>query len=103
MDEERARALLREERQRLERLLASVDADHDRVTPADELAEDLVDGANRRIGEETDEAVASQLNQRLQALRGAEGRLAAGTYGRSVLSGRPIPDERLGSISPLPS
>jgi hypothetical protein len=39
MEEERARALLRAERQRLERLLASVDADHDRVAPADEVAE----------------------------------------------------------------
>jgi DnaK suppressor protein len=95
MDEERARALLRAERQRLERLLASVDADHDRVAPADEVAEDLVDGADRRVDEETDEAVARQLDQRLQALQRAEGRLAAGSYGRSVLSGRPIPDERL--------
>jgi DnaK suppressor protein len=95
MEEERARALLRAERQRLERLLASVDADHDRVTPADEVAEDLVDGAARRIGEETDEAVARQLHQRLEALQRAERRLAAGSYGRSVLSGRPIPDERL--------
>jgi DnaK suppressor protein len=95
MEEERARALLAAERQRLERLLASVDADHDRVSPADEVAEDLPDGADRRVGEETDEAVARQLNQRLQALQRAEDRLAAGTYGRSVLSGRPIPDERL--------
>jgi DnaK suppressor protein len=95
MDEERARALLGEERQRLERLLASVDADHDRVAPADEVAEDLVDGADRRTSEETDEAVARQLDQRMQALQRAEGRLAGGTYGRSVLSGRPIPDERL--------
>jgi hypothetical protein len=38
MEEERARALLHEERQRLERLLASVDADHDRVAPADDVA-----------------------------------------------------------------
>jgi DnaK suppressor protein len=95
MQEERARALLREERRRLERLLASVDADHERVAPADEVAEDLVDGADRRTSEETDEALARQLNNRLQALRRAEARLAAGSYGRSVLSGRPIPDERL--------
>jgi DnaK suppressor protein len=95
MEEDRARALLREERQRLERLLASVDADHDRVAPADEVAEDLVDGADRRTEVETDEAVARQLHHRLLALQRAEDRLAAGTYGRSVLSGRPIPDERL--------
>jgi DnaK suppressor protein len=95
MDEERARALLREERHRLEVLLASVNADHDRVAPADEVSEDLVDGADRRTLEETDEAVAHQLANRLEALQRAEGRLAAGTYGRSLLSGRPIPDERL--------
>ncbi len=95
MDEERARALLSEERHRLELLLRSVEADHDRVVPADEVSEDLVDGADRRTLEETDEAIARQLTNRLKALQRAEGRLAAGTYGRSVLSGRPIPDERL--------
>ena len=95
MEEERARALLGAERQRLERLLASVDADHERDAPADEVAEDLVDGADRRTIQETDEAVARQLHDRMQALLQAEDRLAAGTYGRSVLSGRPIPDERL--------
>jgi DnaK suppressor protein len=95
MEEERARSLLREERQRLERLLTSVEADRDLVAPADEVSEDLVDGADRRVSEETDEVLARQLNQRLEALRRAEDRLAAGTYGRSVLSGRPIPDERL--------
>jgi DnaK suppressor protein len=76
-------------------LLASVDADHDRVAPADPVSEDLVDGADRRTSQETDEAVARQLHRRLQALQRAEDRLAAGTYGRSVLSGRPIPDQRL--------
>jgi hypothetical protein len=45
MQEERARGLLYEEPQRLERLLASVDADHERVAPADEVAGDLTDGA----------------------------------------------------------
>jgi RNA polymerase-binding transcription factor len=95
MDEERARALLREERRRLERLQATVNADRDRDAPAEEGAEDLVDGADRRTQEETDEAVGRQLADRLAALRRAEERLAAGSYGRSVLSGRPIPDERL--------
>jgi DnaK suppressor protein len=95
MDEERARALLREERRRLERLQATVDADRDRDAPAEEGAEDLVDGADRRTQEETDEAVGRQLADRLAALRRAEERLAGGSYGRSVLSGRPIPDERL--------
>ncbi|HET6813636.1 MAG TPA: hypothetical protein VFJ69_06470 [Actinomycetota bacterium] len=95
MDKRQARALLEEERRRLERLRASVAADRERVAGAPEGAEDLVDEANRRVGEETDEVVARQLGNRLQALERAEARLAAGTYGRSVMSGRPIPDERL--------
>ena len=95
MDKRQARALLEEERRRLERLRTSVAADRERVAGAPEGAEDLVDEANRRVGEETDEAVARQLGNRLQALERAEARLAAGAYGRSVLSGRPIPDERL--------
>jgi DnaK suppressor protein len=95
MDKRQARALLEEERRRLERLRASVAADRERVASAPEGAEDLVDEANRRVGEETDEAVARQLHHRMLALQRAETRLAAGTYGRSVLSGRPIPDERL--------
>jgi hypothetical protein len=63
MHEERAHALLREERQRLERLLTSVDTDHGRVAPADEVSEDLADGADRRTLEETDEAVARQAHE----------------------------------------
>ena len=98
MDEQRARARLAEERTRLQRLLGSVDADHDRVAPADAVAEDLVDGADRRTLEATDEAVARQLRSRLEALGRAEARLAEGTYGRSVVSGRPIPDERLEAL-----
>ena len=42
-----------------------------------------------------DEAVAEELQNRLDAIDGALARLDAGTYGRSVLSGKPIPDERL--------
>jgi hypothetical protein len=40
-------------------------------------------------------AVAQLLRARWAALERAEARLAAGSYGRSVRSGQPIPDERL--------
>ena len=95
MDQERARTLLEEERRRLEQLQASIAADQDRVTADTNVAEDLVDGATRRVEEETDEAIARQLDHRLRALQRAEARLAAGSYGRSVQSGQAIPDERL--------
>ena len=45
--------------------------------------------------EAEDGAVAEQLSERLGAIDRALARLEAGTYGRSVLSGQPIPDERL--------
>jgi hypothetical protein len=40
-------------------------------------------------------AVDQLLRARWAALQRAEARLAAGSYGRSVRSGQPIPDERL--------
>ena len=45
--------------------------------------------------DELDEGLAEDLRDRLAALDRAEQRLATGTYGLSVDSGNPIPDERL--------
>jgi DnaK suppressor protein len=89
MDKDRARALLASERARLQRLQAN--------TGKPEAAElgDEVDDADRRNAEETGTAVDQLLQARWAALERAEARLAAGSYGRSVRSGRPIPDERL--------
>jgi DnaK suppressor protein len=94
VDKARARALLDEERGRLERLGRAVSRDHDDAVAASR-PEDQVDGADRRVTEETSQAVSERLRDRRAALERAEGRLAAGTYGFSVLSGRPLPDERL--------
>ena len=94
MDKARARALLEKERRRLEQLGRAVARDHD-DTVAASSPEDQVDGADRRVAEETSQALGERLRDRWGALERAEARLAAGTYGASVLSGRPIPDERL--------
>jgi DnaK suppressor protein len=48
--------------------------------------------------EERDEAVADRLREELAAIERAERRLEQGTYGISVESGRPIPDERLEAV-----
>lgn len=50
--------------------------------------------------EEIDMALVNGLREELKAVGRAEARIAAGTYGRSVESGAPIPDERL-AASPL--
>src|SRR6266566_4095984 len=89
MDNARAQELVANERARLERLLrAEIGA-----TAPDQG--DDVDDANWRIAEETGRAVSRSLRDRWSALERAEERLERGTYGRSIASGRPIPDERL--------
>jgi DnaK suppressor protein len=89
MDEARARELLANERARLERLLRAEIA----ATAPDQG--DEVDDANWRIAEETGRAVSRSLRDRWSALERAEDRLARGAYGRSVLSAKTIPEERL--------
>jgi DnaK suppressor protein len=90
MDHAYARALLAAERARLQRLLQG-----DTGNPEAAELGDEVDDADRRNAEESGMAVDQLLRARFAALQRAEARLAAGTYGRSVRSGRPIPDERL--------
>ena len=95
MDDATARTLLEQERQRVEQLIAHTreDAGADRAA-ADETG-DLADPAERLTAEGLDDAVLEGLRARLDAIGRAEARIEAGTYGRSVLSGQPIPDERL--------
>jgi DnaK suppressor protein len=90
MDQTRARALLADERARLQQLLQA-----ETSQPEPDDVGDEVDEADRRNAQETDLALDQLLQSRWAALQRAEARLAAGTYGRSVRSGQPIPDERL--------
>jgi DnaK suppressor protein len=94
MDPERARELLAAERQRIEHALARL-AHQDTGEPADDdpasLASDLYQ-------DELDEGRGDDLREQLAAVDRAEARLAAGTYGLSVESGKPIPDGRLEAI-----
>jgi DnaK suppressor protein len=90
MDQAQARALLAGERARLQRLLQAAAGDPQAAELGDE-----VDDADRRNAEQTGIAVDQLLRARWAALVRAEARLAAGSYGRSVRSGQPIPDERL--------
>ena len=95
MNEDRASELLRAERTRVEALLAQTTAAgrDDRVAANDEG--DFTDPAQPLTSKETDDAIVAALQERLAALDRAEQRLAEGTYGVSIRSGAPIPDERL--------
>jgi DnaK suppressor protein len=78
MDPERARRLLQDERAEVQRLLAEA------TDPAQPLTDEGVNNA-----------VAESLRDRLAAITRAEQRLKDGTFGQSIRSGLPIPDERL--------
>jgi DnaK suppressor protein len=95
VDDERARALLETERQRVEDLLAGLRTDRGDDRAAASETGDWADSAEPITAEGADDAVAASLEDRLQAIGRAEQRVAAGTYGRSVRSGAVIPDARL--------
>ena len=93
MDPDRARELLDRERERIVGALAELrreppDESDARVEPGDEDDEGLYQ-------DEFDAGRARDYQQELAAIERAEARLAAGTYGLSVVSGAPIPDARL--------
>jgi len=92
MDHDRARELLSAERERIERALA-----RHRHEDTGRLADDEEPGdvGSDLYQDELDEGLSDDLRQQLSAVERAEARLAAGTYGLSVESGTPIPDERL--------
>jgi DnaK suppressor protein len=95
MKEERARHLLQRERSRVEELLEqTVTAGVEDRTAANEPG-DLTDPAERLVAEQGDDAVAAGLRDRLAAIAAAERRIEDGTFGYSILSGLPIPDDRL--------
>ena len=95
MDSERARKLLAAERERIERALARL-GHEDTGEPADE--QDPGNQGSDLYQDELDEGRADDLREDLAAVERAEARLAAGTYGISVESGKAIPDERLEAI-----
>jgi DnaK suppressor protein len=95
MDPDRARELLAAERERIERSLARL-----RHQDTGEEADDQDPGnlSSELYQDELDEGLSEDLRHELEAVERAEARLAAGTYGLSVVSGKPIPDERLEAI-----
>ena len=92
MEAERAKDLLSRERERIEASLRSHSGEplegDDEVEPGDTDDESLYQ-------DELDAGRVQELRDQLGAVERAEQRLRDGTYGRSILSGEPIPDARL--------
>jgi RNA polymerase-binding transcription factor len=93
MDAERARERLAEERARIEQELERLGSSQ----AADE-PKDTGDQANELEQTDTENALRGDLKRTLEAVERAEARLDDGTYGKSVVSGEPIPDGRLEAI-----
>jgi RNA polymerase-binding transcription factor len=97
MDEQRARTLLEAERAEVRGLLddAETAGQQDRESEDEAATGDSSDAAQPLAAEGMDDAIAESLQARLATLDRALARLDSGTYGLSVQSGLPIPDERL--------
>jgi DnaK suppressor protein len=96
VEPERARELLERERERIERELEDLRSARDGGDG--ELAD--VDQHNADAGtdlfdEERDQSLIQRMERDLEAIVRASKRIDDGTYGISVESGQPIPDERL--------
>lgn len=96
MNQDRARELLAAERRRIERALATLErGDSDELSQVDQH---LADTGSELFEAERDRGITERLKAELAAVERAERRLAEGTYGLSIESGEPIPDQRLEAI-----
>jgi DnaK suppressor protein len=94
MDQAHAQELLSAARAQIEEQLRNV-----AIEPNEELSTDeIADEASDTYQNEYDEGRIDELREQLAAVERAEQRLRDGTYGRSVESGKPIPDARLEAL-----
>jgi RNA polymerase-binding transcription factor DksA len=96
MDADHARALLARERSRIEDQLKGLEP-----PPDDELSnldQHPGDAGTEVFEEERDAGIADRLREELDAIGRAERRVEEGTYGVSMESGEPIPDDRLEAV-----
>jgi DnaK suppressor protein len=95
LDHEVARARLLAERAEVMSLLTDTERSGWEDREAERETGDIADPAQSLTAQGEDDAIAESMRDRLAALDRALKRLDDGSYGRSVRSGLPIPDERL--------
>jgi DnaK suppressor protein len=103
VDTDRARRLLREERERLEAILERHRSELGRSPASEsgdltEVDQHQADEATEMYDREDIEGRIGRVEAELAAIARAERRLEDGTYGVSVESGAAIPDERLEAV-----
>ena len=103
MDADRARALLRQERERLEAILERERAEFEGPPAAQsggltEVDQHQADQGTEMYDREDLAGRIARAEAELAAVARAERRLEDGTYGVSVESGAPIPDDRLEAV-----
>lgn len=101
MNERRARELVARERARIETALAALGGEiRAEGSLQRQQTGDDADASSALDTESITVALEADLREQLAAVERAEERIARGTYGRSLESGIPIPDERL-EVEPL--
>jgi DnaK suppressor protein len=96
MDQDRARELLKRERERINAEVASLRAQRgDGDDDLSRVDQHTADAGSELFENERDQSLINRLMQDLAAIERAERRVEEGTYGLSVESGEPIPDGRL--------
>jgi DnaK suppressor protein len=96
VNERRARELVAHERARIQSMLAELDGEiRAEGSIQRQQTGEYEDAGSALETESISVALAADLREQLAAVERAEERVARGTYGRSVESGMPIPDERL--------
>jgi len=96
VNERRARELVAQERARIESALAGLSGEiRDDGSLQRQQTGEAEDAGSALDSESISVALEADLREQLAAVERAEERIARGTYGRSVETGQPIPDERL--------
>jgi DnaK suppressor protein len=98
MDPERARELLETERERVLRELEELRGGRGEDGELSKIDQHPADAGTELFENERDRSMIERLEAELEAIERATKRVADGTYGRSIESGEPIPDERLEAV-----
>jgi DnaK suppressor protein len=98
MEPERASELLAKERERVQRELAELRGGRSGDDELSKVDQHPADAGTELFENERDQSMIDRLQAELGAIDRAEKRLEDGTYGVSVESGQPIPDERLEAV-----